>query len=75
MKNQARMWMVRCAGGEWFDAFIEGNFVAVNGDAYALDAASRDELVERYLQENPLGHPPPPASTPLPTLCENRMYY
>lgn len=57
MKSQQRMWMVRCAGGEWFDAFIEGKFVAVNGDAYALNAKHRDELVERYLQENPLAKP------------------
>lgn len=53
MKSQQRMWMVRCAGGEWFDAFIDGRYVAVNGDAFALEAKHRDELVERYLQDKP----------------------
>lgn len=48
-----RMWMVRCAGGEWFDAFIDGGFVAVNGTEHALHAVDRDALVARYLHDNP----------------------
>lgn len=47
------MWMVRCAGGQWFDAFIDDGFVAVDGDVYALDVESREELIAEYLRRNP----------------------
>lgn len=53
MTKEPRLWMVRCAGGRWYDAFIDEGFVAVNGDVYALDVESRDELIAEYLRRNP----------------------